>query len=167
MSCPGCGLPHVSAGLDRPEDLLASGECAQEYGAAASSFYSDPDLVPLRQYVVDAYACQHPLRTTRRGVQRTALCLMTLDLVLERGLDVALGPVLHQEMVRTRPHVFVALPAPDLRTGLTHRHLEKAASQQALGLRAHEWARSVWEAWALHHAQVRQWNALLVPHRLG
>ena len=165
-SCPGCGLLHEPADLDRPQDLLASGECAQEYAAAASCFYADPGLVPLRQHVVDAYACQHPLATTRRGVQTTALCLMTLDLVVECGLDVALGSALHQEMVRTRP-AFVALPAPDLSATLTYRHLDSAASPQARGRQAREWAESVWQAWAAHHAQVRRWNQLLVPHRLG
>lgn len=166
VGCPGCGLLHVATGLDRPQDLFASGECADQYAAAVSCFYSDPGLVPLRQYVVDAYACQHPLATTRRGVQTTALCLMTLDLVLERGLNVALGSALHQEMMRKRPDVFVALAAPNLRTALTYRHLSAAPSQPAWGERAREWAQSVWDAWAEHHGQVRQWNQLLVPHRL-
>ena len=166
VACPGCGLLHTARGLDHAQDLLASGECVAQHAAAVSCFYSDPDLVRRRQYVVDAYACQHPLATTRRGVQTTALCLMTLDLVLERGLDVALGSALHQEMMRERPDVFVALAAPDLRTALTYRHLSSAAYQPARGERAREWAQSVWDAWTPHHGQIRQWNQLLVPHRL-
>lgn len=166
VRCPGCGLLHAATGLDTAQDLRASGECAEQYAAAVSCFYSDPSLVPLRQYVVDAYACQHPLAATRRGVQTTALCLMTLDLVLECGLDVALGPRLHQEMMRERRGAFTALAAPDLRTALTHRHLLTAPSQHTRGERAREWAQSVWDAWTEHHRQVRQWNQLLVPHRL-
>lgn len=166
VGCPGCGLLHEAGGLDPPQDLLATAECADQYADVVSSFYSDPGLVPLRQYVVDTYACQHPLGTTRRGVQTTALCLMTLDLVLERGLDAALGSTLHQEMMRKRPDFFVTLAAPDLRTALTYRHLSGAPIRQAQGGRAREWAQSVWDAWTEHHAQVRQWNQLLVPHRL-
>lgn len=164
--CPGCDLSHPAQGLDSPSNLLASGECAADYAATISCFYGDPDLVPLRQYVVDAYACQHPRTTTRKGVQTTALCLMTLDLILERGQDVASGSLLHQEMMRGDPGVFVALASPDLRTALTYRHLSPTDVQHAPGERAREWAQSVWAAWAAHHGQVRQWNKLLVPHRL-
>jgi hypothetical protein len=52
--CPSCGLSHRGRGLDSGGDLLARGECAAEYAAAVCCFYSDPELVPLRQYVVDA-----------------------------------------------------------------------------------------------------------------
>ena len=166
VGCPGCGLLHRPTGADRPQDLRATGECAEEHARAVSCFYSDPELVPLRQYAVDAYACQHPLATTRRGVQTTALCLMTLDLVLERGQDVAAGPALHEEMMGTRPGVFVALPAPVPGAALTHRHLTAAVDGPGRGERAREWALSVWGTWRQHHGQVRQWNRLLVPHRL-
>lgn len=113
--CPGRGLLHVALGLDGPQNLHASGECAAQYAATVSCFCSEPDLVPQRQHVVDAYACQHPLATTRRGVQTSARCPMTLDLVLDRGLDVALGSALHRKMMHTRPEVFAALATPDPR----------------------------------------------------
>lgn len=72
---------------------------------------------------------------------------------------------MHQEMMRTHPDVFVPLPAPDLTSALTHRHLG-AGPREEYAVRAREWARSVWEAWAPQHAQVRAWNELLVPHRV-
>lgn len=129
-----------------------------------AAFY-EPDLAPLRQYVVDAFACQHPDPSTRRGVQTTALCLMTMDLYLKCGQPVSEASPMHKEMMRTHPDVFGDLPAPHLTSALTHRHVA-AGSREEYAVRAREWACSVWAAWAPHHAQVRAWNELLVPHRV-
>ena len=160
-TCPGCGLVHPDLGLDPPVDLDATGECAREFGSVSEYFYRVPELVPMRQYVVDGYACQHPSVATRRAVQTTALCLMTLDLVVEAGLGVELGPRLHKLMMERHPDVFFALPRPDLAGTLTHRHL--AVDPARLADRAREWAESVWHAWREQHAQVRAWNRLIVP----
>ena len=165
--CPGCGLGHETLDLDPVDDLDATGECAREFGGVSAPFYAEAALVPKRQYVVDAYACQHPSVRTRRAVQTTALCLMTLDLVLDVGLDVALASRLHQQMMRKHPAMFIPLSKPDLAGTLTHRHLARAQAQQtSLERAAREWAESVWQAWRGHHDQVRQWNHMLVPEWL-
>ncbi len=164
IRCPGCGLAHPDEGLPRPRDRAATGECAAEAAPVLAAFYG-PRLLPLRQYVVDAFACQHPDASSRRGVQATALCLMTMDLYVECGQPVGEGAAMHQEMMRRHPDVFVALDAPDLTASLTHRHVSAAACDD-WGVRAREWAGSVWDAWSPHHEQVRAWNAALVPHRL-
>lgn len=150
------------------DDLDATGECARAFGSVSASFYAGAALVPLRQYVVDAYTCRHPSVRTKRAVPTTALCLMTLDLVLSVGLDVALGSRLHQQMMRKHPAVFVPLSKPDLVGTLTHRHLAQAQTQQtSLEQAAKEWAESVWQAWRGHHDQVRQWTRTLVPEWLS
>lgn len=128
-----------------------------------AAFYAS-DLMPVRQYVIDALACQHPDRTTRRGVQTTALCLMTMDLYFECAQPVREGASMHQEQMRSHPDIFCALDAPDLTAALTHRHVA-AGGHDEYADRAEQWARSVWAAWAPHHAQVRAWNELTVPHR--
>ncbi|OKI85091.1 DUF5946 family protein [Micromonospora sp. CB01531] len=164
ITCPGCGLTHTDRGLPVVPNRAATGECVAEAGAVQAAFYA-PDLLGYRQYVVDAYACLHADPSTRIGVQATALCLMTMDLYLECGQPVSEGSILHQEMIRTRPDIFTPLPAPDLDGVLTQRHLLAAPHSQYAALAA-EWARSVWDAWSDHHAQVRAWNQLLVPHRV-
>lgn len=166
-TCPGCGLGHEALDLEPADDLDATGECAREFGSVSAPFYAEAALVPHRQYVVDAYACQHPSVQSRRAVQTTALCLMTLDLILDVGLDVSLGSRLHQQMMRKHPAVFVPLRKPDLVGTLNHRHLARAQTDQtSLEGAAREWAESVWQAWRGHHDQVRQWNRALVPEWL-
>lgn len=168
VTCPGCGLGHEALDLEPVNNLDATGECAQAFGGISAPFYTKIALVPQRQYVVDAYACQHPSSSNRRAVQSTALSLMTLDLVLSVGLDVALGPRLHQQMMRKHPAVFFPLAKPDLADTLTYRHLTRAQAQQkSLERAARQWAESVWQAWRGHHGQVRQWNRLLVPQWLA
>ena len=161
VRCPGCGLEHPASG--RPRSLLglaASSECEAEFEPVAALFYADPDLVAARQYVVDAYTCQHPSTVSRQAVQSTALSLMTLDLVLECGFDVAQGPGMHARMMAgpaaSRPR-YEALAAPDLTRALNHRHVAGSVTGLWEGA-AREWARSVWTAWAPHHGLVRAWN---------
>lgn len=165
VACPGCGLAHRSRGLVRPSERTATGECHEEYGVVLSRFYEDAALLPRRQYMVDAYACQHPDGSSRRAIQTTALCLMTLDLVLECGQHVADGSRMHAEMMDSHQDMFVELQAPDLTRALTHRHVAQPDSAD-YGERAREWAQSVWDVWAPAHEQVRQWNLRTVPHRV-
>ncbi len=166
IACPGCGLVHESTGLEPPRDLDATGECARDFGTISAAFYETPSLVPRRQYVVDAYAAQHPSTASRRAVQSTALGLMTLDLVFEVGVDVEFGPRLHTAMMRDHPSLFTPLPRPDLSGALTYRHLAPHVGTDALAAAAREWAASVWGAWREHRAQIRAWNEALVPEWL-
>ena len=165
--CPGCGLSHEALDLPAPDELTATGECVFEYGTVSATFYTEPLLVSKRQHMVDAYACQHPAVTTRRAVQRTALSLMTLDLVFGAGMDVAHGPRAHQLMMRHHPDIFTPLVKPDMTGTLTYRHVAAVSEDLAAVVVAQEeWARSVWNAWVEHHAQVRAWNEQLVPQLL-
>lgn len=111
VACPSCGLHHPDAGLPRPADLRASGECEAAGAAAVARFYA-PGPMWSRQFGVDAYACSHPEPSTPAGIQRTALCLMTLDLSLECGQPVGEGSAMHGEMMRSRPTIFTALEPP-------------------------------------------------------
>lgn len=164
VTCPGCGLIHPDLGLPRPPERRMTGECAAEAALVMAAFYQG-ELISGRQYVIDALACQHPDRTTRRAVQTTALCLMTMDLYFECDQPVGDGSAMHQEQMRTHPDIFVALDAPDLTTALSHRHVA-AGPHDEYADRAEQWARTVWAAWAPHHRQVRKWNELTVPHRV-
>lgn len=162
--CSGCGLAHEARGLPPVAGLSASGECRAESAEVLAVFYQ-PDLVPARQYVVDAYACTHPDATTPRGIRTTALCLMTMDLYLECGQLVSDGSLMHQEMMRAGASGFAALHPPTSCSMPTHRLVSQAADLDYVE-RARVWAATVWEAWAPHHDQVREWNLRWVPQRV-
>lgn len=162
--CPGCGLAHEPRGLPPVPELSASGECRAESAEVLAAFY-EPDLVSSRQYVIDAYACTHPDATSRRGVQTTALCLMTMDLYLECGQPVSDGSLMHQEMMRAGASDFTALDAPPSSGCPTHRTVHDA-DRSAYAEQAAAWAVAVWELWSAHHEQVRDWNLRWVPHRV-
>lgn len=134
-------------------------------GEYLARFYQH-DLMAARQYVVDAYACTHPDVSTRRGIQTTALCLMTMDLYLNCGQSVADGSLMHQEMMRAGASGFTALRRPPVGSCPTYRVLAKHSGRDGAAV-ARGWAAAVWDAWAPHHAQVREWNIRWVPERVS
>lgn len=140
VACPGCGLIHPDLGLPRPPERNMTGECAEQAAPVLAAFYTS-DLMPVRQYVIDALARQHADRTTRRGVQTTALCLMTMDLYFECGQPISAGAAMHQDQMRSHPDIFCALDAPDLTAALTHRHVA-AGRHGEYAERAEQWARA-------------------------
>ncbi len=102
--CPGCGLTAPETGDDPPAEHVASAACYRLYGQLLARDYSDAGYYrAAHQMVVDAYAAQHAGGTSRREVQSVALCLMTLCLFVEAGVDPAQGPRLHQQLVANRP----------------------------------------------------------------
>lgn len=124
-ACPGCGARFENRDVPKPPDsLLAGPGCFAQQSELLASFYH-ADLMGSWQLVVDAYACSHPRSDTPRGIQATALSLMTLDFYLERGQPVADGSRMHAEMMRTKPSIFTALTAPReagrLSTAAAHR----------------------------------------------
>lgn len=164
VECPGCGLVHEARGRPRPAKRGATGECFEEYGILLDRSYSRAEYRPAHQLVVDAYICQHP-GTSRREVQSTALCLMTLCLFCADAADPADpadpadGPWLHAMMMRGRPDFFHHLDPPDLTGLLTHREVLMARSASEHALLARAWAGSVWSAWEPQHAVVGEWVA--------
>ena len=102
-TCPGCGLTAAESAGPIPEAHIASAAYWAVYGEVLARSYADPDFRAVHQVVVDAYAAQHAGSTSRRAVQNVALCLMTLCLVVQDGIDPADGPALHKQMVAARP----------------------------------------------------------------
>lgn len=154
--CPGCGLETVNRQLPVPDERAATGECFAEYGELLPRIYGHPGgRHPLYQMVIDCYAVQHPEQGSRRGLQAVALCLMTLELVLERGGDPSQGSRMHQLMMRDRPDFFRPLAHGELDTLLIHRDVRRSDHwEQAVW----EWSRQVWDAWSPAHASIREWN---------
>lgn len=155
--CPGCGMMAPEGSTPVPPEYRASSGCWQRYGELLARSYDAPEHRSVHQLVVDTYVAQHPADASRRSVQQLALCLMTLDLFLEQGWDVKLGPQLHQRMMANLPELH-ALDPPETWTDLTVEHVlavEDAATYREL-VRA--WSQQVWSRWRDHHLTIRRWN---------
>lgn len=157
--CPGCGSVAASSGAAPPPTLDASAGCWARYGQLLARSYADPHRRGVHQLVVDSYVAQHPVAGGEpKHVRQLALCLMTLQLFVEEGHDVAHGPHLHKRMVANLPPMRALDPPGDrgATTVLDVLAAEDATDHHRL-VRA--WAREVWQAWDAHHDTVRAWNA--------
>jgi len=105
---------------------------------------------------VDTYAVQHPGDRSRQAIQSVGLHLVRLCMLLERGLppdhanDAMLTAARHKSQFTwlERPASFGSITVADVRaTSNAHSH---AATVRA-------WTHDAWQAWAQHHALVRQW----------
>lgn len=124
-------------------------------GEVSARTYQDPQRQVVLQVQVDAYAAQHPGLPGRRSAQSVGIHLMTLCLVLERGADPREGPRLHKQMVQ-RP-VFHWLEPPPARGLVTVLDVLATSDADSHIAAVNDWGRSVWDAWATHHATVRAW----------
>ena len=164
VRCPGCGLSAAASGSAPPPEHNATSGCWERYGALLARSYSDPVRRGVHQMVVDAYAGQHSGGTTRREIQATALCLMTLCLVVEDGADPAAGPALHKQMIAHRPAFHWLQPPPPEQWLTVQDVLAADTARQHLDL-VRRWGQQVWQAWALHHETIRQWNTIALTRQ--
>lgn len=159
VRCPGCGLESEEDGLAEAPGGPASVGCHARFGvllARSYDGYARDGLRSVHQLVVDAYVTQHPGGTGRTQVQAVALCLMTLQLVLEDGVDPVRGSELHAVMADhpagfrylEPPAVPAALTVADVLAGPGHDHDDLVRA----------WSAAVWASWSAHHATVRGWN---------
>jgi hypothetical protein len=65
-------------------------------------------------------------------------------------------PRLRQSLAAPK-RIFPWLEPPSIVGALTVLDVHQAATPAEHRQRVNEWARSAWEAWAPHHAQVRAW----------
>lgn len=153
--CPGClvELPE----FDGPVHAYigASPACWAKFGLLLAREYEDPTWFRLHQMTVDAYAAQHPGAPGRRSTQSVALHLMTLGMVLERGLDPTDAPRLHAAMAH-RPD-FHWLDPPWMGGRMKVTDVLEAEDVAAHERRVRAWGADVWEAWSPYHATVWEW----------
>jgi Family of unknown function (DUF5946) len=161
VPCVGCG--GLVPAMDGPTHryMESSPGCWAIFGEVLAREYSDPAYAALHRQTVDAFAVQHPGQPSLQSIRSVGLHLVRLCLVLERGFsDAAAGeamPIISQGKMEfhwlTPPAAMGPITALDVRKAKTPEdHLHAVAA----------WARSAWQAWAPHHAQVRSW----VPREL-
>lgn len=124
------------------------------WGELNARLLTDASTASHRQQFVDAYAVQHPGTPGPQAIQSVAVHLISLYAQLERGLPSDRMPGAIEPMLRTKGG-FHWLTPPSFAGALTVADI--AGSERDLDVRGRSWARSVWQAWAPHHAQVKAW----------
>ncbi|MFL5562404.1 MAG: DUF5946 family protein [Gemmatimonadaceae bacterium] len=156
--CPGCGASVPAFSGATHAYLGEAPGCWALYGEVLAREYSDYRFGRVHHLTVDSYAAQHPGKAERRTIQSVAVHLIGLYLSLERGVE-------PRELMRARQATadrsarFHWLEPPDSRGAITVVDVHGAGEgdAEAHGRVVKAWGESVWEAWAGHHAQVREW----------
>jgi hypothetical protein len=154
--CIGCGalVPQVDGPTHRY--MESSPGCWHVYGKVLSREYSDRSFGALHRLTVDSYAVQHPGHSSAQAIQSVCLHLISLHLVLERGLAVAYATRVMGAASRAKQR-FVWLPPPTSLGAVTVADVAEVATPFEHEERVRAWAEAAWSAWAEHHATVRSW----------
>jgi hypothetical protein len=160
--CIGCGaiVPKTDGPTHRY--LEASPGCWAIYGEVLAQEYQDPTYAVVHRMTVDAYAVQHPGRSSQQTIQSVAVHLISLYLMFERGFAPGATTHVMQEAKRRHGEDFVWLDPPDSLGAITVAEVAEARDAAEHGERVRSWARCAWDAWARHHEIVREWAGSLV-----
>jgi hypothetical protein len=99
---------------------------------------------------------QHPGTPSPQSIQSVGGHLITLHLVLEKGVTAQQATKALQRAVALSKQ-FVWLAPPAVPGAMTVQDVAKAQSLAEHIAAVERWARAVWSAWAVHHATVRRW----------
>ena len=111
---------------------------------------------------VDAFAVQHPGQPSPQSIQSVCLHLVSLQLVLERGVDQSTATSLLPQLA-ARKDMFHWLEPPGRMGPTTVNDVLAAASAKEHRKAVLDWAESAWGAWSAHHGIVRDWGLLILP----
>jgi hypothetical protein len=155
VRCPGCGAWVPDTDGPTHEYMLSAPGCWALFNEVAVQQYEIASF-DLRRLAVDAYAVQHPGTADRRAVQSVAVHLISLCYVLERGLTPteATDKMRHALIDKSR---FVWLQPPQSMGEITVVEVVNVTDSTQHEAMVNRWARSAWEAWSTHHAQIRKW----------
>jgi hypothetical protein len=154
--CPGCGLTLLEYDGPTHPYVGSSAACWALYGELLAREYGQLGYPECHSLTVDAYAVQHPGRREPRSINSVASHLCGLYLVFERGVDSPAATALKNRVLTTNPR-FVWLPPPVPNGDLTVYDVLANEDDQEHCEVVERWARSVWDAWELHHETVRGW----------
>jgi hypothetical protein len=161
IACIGCGGIFEDREGPTHRYMESSPGCWAVYGEVLAREYSDPSHASLHRLTTDAYAVQHPGRPSPQSVQSVALHLMSLCLVLERGLDPNRTTAFLKAAAGDKES-YVWLAPPLSLGAITVQDVHRAASASEHKRLVRAWAESAWTAWSAHHATIGRW---LVPWR--
>jgi Family of unknown function (DUF5946) len=121
--------------------------------------HGDPDFI--HQHVVDAFAAQDASNADKPI--RLTFALVGLYLHVERGFTGRQAQLAHMKLARTRRQ-WPALQIPANRGALSAVHVLAAAPGTARDALIHQWAVSVWQAFAVNRPAIEQ---LLQEHGIS
>jgi hypothetical protein len=134
----------------------ASPGCWHVYGQVLSREYSYPAFGVMHRLTVDSYAVQHPGRPSAQAIQSVSVHLISLCLVLERGLAAAYATRVLGAATRTKERFFWITPPTSLGE-VTVADVAEVATPLQHEERVRAWAHAAWYAWAEHHTTIRGW----------
>jgi hypothetical protein len=161
-ACPGCGLVRPSDRDASHPELRTSPGCWELYTRVMAAEYADPARWPIRGLTLDAYAVQHGGGRSRPAVARVGVHLVSLALVVERGLSLERAARVRSAATDRLTGGFTWLEPPPEPARLTIGDVVEAPDAAAHQARVREWAAAVWENWAPHHETVHRWIDWLV-----
>lgn len=156
VPCVGCGGMFLEHDGPTHRYMESSPGCWAAFGEVLAREYSDPAYGCLHRLTVDAYAVQHPGRQSPQAIQSVAVHLISLSLVLERGVDM-LRATAAIRTATSRKNVFRWLSPPSSRGDTTVAEVLRARNAEEHLAAVDAWARAAWLAWSEHHHTVRAW----------
>jgi hypothetical protein len=154
--CPGCGVDLPDYDGPTHPYIGANAACWALYGELLAHEYAELGYPECHRLTVDAYAAQHPGRREPRSIQSVGTHLTGLYLVLERGLDGRTATAQKNRVLATQPR-FMWLNPPSTAGAITVQDVLEMRRATPHCDAVEAWARSVWQAWELHHETVREW----------
>lgn len=156
--CPGCGglFPDTDAPGSAHAYLGASHGCWAVYCDILAKEYGEYKYPEVHRLTVDSYAAQHPGTPSRQSIQSVAGHLISLYLVLERGMNAKRATAAIRKAIE-QSHHFMWLPPPPSLGALTVLDVVGAKNIDEHTSRVQQWARSVWETWTPHHQTIQKW----------
>ncbi|VAW14634.1 hypothetical protein MNBD_ALPHA11-964 [hydrothermal vent metagenome] len=154
--CFACGGTFTD--IDGPVHayMASSPGCWAAFGEVLAREYSDAAYFEVHRLSVDAYAVQHPGTPSKQTIGSIGVHLIRLCLFHEYGLTPERA---NDAMVKASKNKenFIWLEPP-----LSLGEISVADVVEASGVEQHKrlvrsWAKKAWEAWSVHHEQVRQW----------
>lgn len=153
--CLGCGAPVEDIPGNPHKYLGASAGCWKIYGEILASEYGDfgyPETT--HRLTVGTYAVQHPGKPDRQAIKSVNVHLISLFLILERGLDGAEATFAIRKILQQRLDLtWLEPPVPN--GTVTVLDIAAAADFKKHQRVVEAWAENVWQAWSSYHRRIQ------------
>jgi hypothetical protein len=160
IRCVGCGAPFPDVSGPTHPYMESCPGCWAAYGEVLAREYGDRGHWVSHRLTVDAYAVQHPGRPSRKSAQSVAGHLMSLCVLLERGMPAeGATKVLAAAVDCGVPYPWLTPPAS--RGDIIVADVRKAADAGEHAEVVLRWAKGAWSAWAPRHGQIHAWLRFL------
>jgi uncharacterized protein DUF5946 len=161
IRCIGCGglVPEIEGPTHHYMD--SSPGCWRVFGEVLAREFTDPAYGALHRLTADTFAVQHPGRPGPQSIQSVCVHLISLCMILERGVAPRYATRALASVVKSK-HYFWLTPPPSL-GAITVVDVAGAATPDEHLRRVRTWAASAWAAWASYHGTIRGW----IPEGVG